>query len=378
MASTLKNRPIKRNRKSKAAKRKKWIILISLEVVILLLLGCVSYGVSLISRYRYESVDEDALYRPSFEKQTNADGETSDDSDTTDYEEVLEGYTNIAVLGVDDGGTNADVMIICSINNQTKEVKMASVYRDTYWLMPDGETYEKANSALTVYGKMTDVLSMLNMNLDIIIDEYVVVNWAAVARAVDMLGGVEVEITDEILTKGQLNGYITDVVKSTGLASTQISEPGTYVLDGVQTVAYSRIRYIDSDVGRTQRQREVIEKMLVKAKEASLGTLIELVKEILPNITSSLSQPEILGMATNVASYQIIGQTGFPQNYETAYRVGNITLPNSKNWPLVPKTLESCVIELHEFLYGKENYVPSKKVQEISKHIEEVSGVTLN
>ena len=371
MAGAIKSR---RKKKTSVAKRRKWIVLLSFEVVLLLLLGAVSYGVGLIGSYRYESVDKDSLYRPSFENQTNEGGQV-ESGENNNYEEVLEGYTNIAVLGVDEEGTNTDVMIICSIDNKTKEVKIVSIYRDTYLLMPNGKSYNKANSALTVYGNMTDVLSMLNMNLDIMIDEYVIINWSAVARAVDMLGGIEVEITDEILTKGKLNGYITNVVNATGLASTQIQEPGTYVLDGVQTVAYSRIRYIDSDVGRTQRQREVIEKMLVKAKNAQLGTLIEIVKEILPNITSSLSQPEILEMASHINSYQITGQTGFPSQYVTEKKVGNIVLPGKSDWPLVPKTLETCVTELHNFLYGKENYVPSKKVQEISKYIEDISGV---
>lgn len=368
----------KRTTSRMRARRKKRIIIVCLELIMLIVLAGCAWAVRMMDMYNYKGLDEDKLYIPTFDNPSNEVVDGGEGEQQENYGEVLEGYTNIALIGVDardnstlTSGTNSDVIIICSINNETKDVKLLSVYRDTYMMMADKKTYQKANYAL-MKGDITDTVNVLNMNLDLNITEYVVVNWAAVANAIDILGGIDVEITDELINQGQLNGYITDVVKATGMPGEQIWEPGVYHLSGVQAVAYCRIRYVGTDTGRTERQREVIQKMVESAKTASFGTILRVVNEVLPNIASSLDKAEILSMAGAISKYNIVDQSGFPFQFETAKWVGGIT---NCDWPIVANNFEQNVVQLHQFLFGGEVYSPSAKVKEVSSYLRDISGV---
>ena len=112
-----------------------------------------------------------------------------------------EGYTNIALFGVDsrDGnlgkGNRTDCIIVASLNNETKEIKMVSVYRDTLLDLSEG-TYQKCNAAYS-YGGPVQAINMLNMNLDLDIQDYVTVDFGAIADAIDLLGGVEIDVKEE-------------------------------------------------------------------------------------------------------------------------------------------------------------------------------------
>ena len=129
-------------------------------------------------------------------------------------EELLSGYTNIALFGVDnrsngnyDSG-NSDSIMICSINNTTKEVKLISVYRDTSLDVDGDRTFRKCNYAYN-HGGPQQAIEMLNRNLDLNIQKYVSVDFYALAEAVDALGGVQVNITgDEANYMNGTGGYI--------------------------------------------------------------------------------------------------------------------------------------------------------------------------
>ena len=146
---------------------------------------------------------------------------------------------------------------------------------------------------------------------------------------------------------------------------------GVHHLNGVQTVAYARIRYTaGNDMRRAARQREVIYKLVEKAKNASLSTLNKIVDKVFPMIYTSLSKADILSMGMSMLSYDIEDQTGFPFDHLYGENVKNAL----NNDCVLPVTLESNVVKLHEFLYPEDAYVPSEEVKAYSQRIVDKSG----
>lgn len=291
------------------------------------------------------------------------------DMDESYVEEISKGYTNIGIFGVDGEGYNCDVIMICSINEDTGEIKLVSVYRDTILRMEDG-SYNKANSAISDGNYGTSQMNVLNLNLDLNLDQYVVVDWTAVALAIDCLGGVEANITDAMWT--EINGYITDTVLhlKDGLGGYQLTGPGQQHLSGVQAVAYCRLRHQDSDLGRTQRQREVIEQLFQKAKAADIGTLIGMIDLVFPYVTTTMELNDVIDLASKIGNYHMGETKGFPfyqQSIETWRKKGD--------WPMFALNLENNVSQLHEFLFGTTGYVPSVTVQSISQILEVECGL---
>lgn len=279
------------------------------------------------------------------------------------------GYWNIAVFGVDsrDGNTKnalADVQVICSINQKNGDIKLVSVYRDTYLKIDSKGSYHKINEAY-FKGGHKQAVSALEENLDLKIDDYATFNWKAVAQAINVLGGVDIDITQPEFK--YINAFITETVNSTGIGSTQLASAGPNHLDGVQAVAYCRLRLMDTDFQRTERQRKVISLALEKAKQADLATRTNLVKAILPQISTSVGIDDVLPLAKNVSKYHIGETAGFPFTQKTK-KMGKMDC-------VIPVTLESNVVTLHQFLYGEDAlYSPSSTVKKISDHIAEESG----
>lgn len=280
--------------------------------------------------------------------------------------EKLEGYWTVAVFGVDsrdaniDKGTNADVQMICSINRATGDIRLVSVFRDTY-LMNDivNDTYGKVNQAYFEQGAAGNA-AVLGTNLDITIDDYAAFHWKAVVDAINLLGGVEMD-----LTKAEfyyINAFITETVSATGVASTHLDAPGMQHLDGVQAVAYMRLRLMDTDYNRTERQRKVIEKVLEKAKNTDVSTLLQVIDTVVPQIGVSMDVNDLIEIARNIKKYKISATTGFPFEREEA-NMGR------KGACVIPNTLESNVKELHRFFYSDEAYICSDRVREISREI---------
>ncbi|MGL6202523.1 MAG: LCP family protein [Lachnospiraceae bacterium] len=285
-------------------------------------------------------------------------------------EDLGEGYSTFAIFGVDsregemEEGVRSDCIIIVNLNNETKEVQLISVYRDTLLDMTDGELH-KCNSAFS-YGGADQAVNMLNMNLDLNISEYITVDFTAVAEAIDLLGGIEIDVKEEEIE--YINDYLAETAAITGKTAIQIETSGTQVLDGVQATTYARIRSTaGGDFTRTQRQREVIEKMLEKAKQSDLSTLNKIIDELLPGIKTSFSAKEIINYARFFAEYEFVESAGFPIE-KTPVQITGI------GSTVIPVTLETNVIKLHEMLYKTENYRVSSKVAEISRKIEDLSG----
>lgn len=285
-------------------------------------------------------------------------------------EENLTGYRNIAIFGVDSRSSNlgkgnrSDCIIIASINNKTKEVKLASIYRDTY-VQIQGHGLDKINHAYS-YGEAPLALGTLNTNLDMNIKEFVTVNFDSVAEAVDQLGGIKMTITDAEVK--YINGYIEETSNVTGKDSNKITSAGTYNLNGVQAVAYGRIRYTEGgDYKRTERMRDVIEAMLKKLQTKSISEINSMLDSVLPKIYTNIDTGSIISEIPSIAKYKITDSIGWP--YKT--RGKTMTL-----WYGIPITLESNVVQLHQELFGEENYEASDKVKSISTQIVNKTGYT--
>lgn len=280
--------------------------------------------------------------------------------------EELSGYRNIALLGIDSRaddyglGNRSDCIIIASMDQKTKNIKLLSVYRDTYMQVEEHgkQVLDKVTHAYS-YGGAQNTLKSLNTNLDLNISEYVTVNFDAVIAAVDAMDGVTIDIDSSELK--YINDYIDATSKTSGIKSSNITKTGKQKLDGVQAVAYSRIRYTaGGDYKRTERMRTVIEAMLSKAKTLSVGQLNKLVDTILPRVSTNISATEILGLIPSIASFNITDSLGWP--YETK----GITLDR---WYGVPVTLESNVEQLHKEVFGQADYTVNDTIKSISNQI---------
>lgn len=289
-------------------------------------------------------------------------------------EELLDGYTNIALFGVDnrsngnyDSG-NSDSIMVCSINNKTKEVKLISVYRDTSLDVDGDRTFRKCNYAYN-HGGPQQAIEMLNRNLDLNIQKYVSVDFYALAEAVDALGGVQVDITeDEAYYMNGAGGYIAATAAVTGATPRNVSV-GTQTLDGVQAVAYCRIRYTSGgDFGRAERQRTILQAMVAKLGDANIGELNNLVNAVFDDIGTNMKLNQIIGMASKMKDYKLVETRGFPYSMKTNDFGGSL------GSLVVPCTLESNVKALHKDLFGNEDMEVSEEVSDISQQIQNFSG----
>ena len=282
----------------------------------------------------------------------------------------LKGYTNIALFGVDsregslDKDAHSDAILVASINNETKDVKLVSVYRDTYLDNTNGE-FRKATECY-YFGCPSRAISMLNKNLDLDITDFVTVDFTAVADVVDALGGIDIDVQEDEIV--HLNNYQVEGSQVTGKEIVPVEYAGLQTLNGLQALSYCRIRYTEgSDFKRTERQRTVLQKILEKAKGADLLTLNSLIDKVAGNMMTSLNNTELLSLVKDVASYNLTDQTGFPFNLTTA----NLQAGDC----VVPVNLEDNVRQLHQWMFGDDSYQPSDSVQEISWQIMNDTGI---
>lgn len=306
------------------------------------------------------------IQRPEFDENVVKNTDIS-----VETEEKMKGYWTIAVFGVDARdkaiakGTNADVNIICNINLDTGEIKLVSVFRDSYLNISKDGSYNKINQAYFLGGP-EQAVQALNRNLDLNITDYMTFNWKAVADAINILGGVDVE-----LSKAEfyyINSFITETVKATGVGSYQLKSAGMNHLDGVQAVAYGRLRLMDTDYARTERQRKIIKLAFEKAQNADISTLNRVLDAVFPQVATSMNVNDIFTSLKMINRYQLGETTGFPQARGDANM-------GKKGAVVVPQTLESNVVKLHEFLFGDENYEPSDTVKAISAKIAADTGM---
>ena len=264
------------------------------------------------------------------------------------------GYLNVALFGVDSReaslgkGTRSDTIMIASLNQETGEVKISSVYRDTILQQSDG-TYNKANAAYS-FGGVEEAVALLNKNLDLNIEHYVAVNFNAMIDVIDTLGGLDIELTEEEVK--YTNMYCDETAVVTG-------RPFEEDLVGVQATSFCRIRYTKGDdFKRTERQRFVIEKIVEKLQAANLATINKIADDVFAEVGTNFTLPEILSYAKDFKKYTLGETTGFPFNKST----GTLSGIGSS---VLPTDLAGDVQQLHQFFFGDDGYTPSDVVLSI-------------
>ncbi len=288
----------------------------------------------------------------------------------------MEGYTNIALFGVDSREgeltkkTRTDTIIIASINNSNGEVKLCSVYRDTYLNLSNDE-YTKCNAAYAEGGP-EQAISMLNMNLDMDIEDFITIGFRGLTDVVDALGGVPIEVTDAEIS--HLNNYQATMAQELKLNYTPVQSAGLQTLNGLQATAYCRIRYTaGDDFKRAERQRTVLMACLEKAKGMSYSQLETVANKAFGETYTSLDLEEILALLKNIANYEVVDNNGFPE--ESMRATGTI---GKKGSCVVAVDLESNVKWLHQFLFEDSEYTVSEDVKKYSDKIKSDTSSYLN
>ncbi len=350
-----------KNKKKKSGNKVAKIVLFAVEAVVLVvLLGALYYlkDFGKTGVVRAEFNDEDIKMNVEQVK------------DNEVVAEQLKGYRNIALFGVDSTGgtltknTRSDSIIIASVNMDTGEIKLVSVYRDTFLNIDGEEKYKKCNSAY-MFGGAKQAMEMLNTNLDLNITDFVTVGFEGLKEAVDALGGIWIEIEKNEIV--HLNNYQLTMSENLDCDYVPIEEPGYQLVDGLQAVAYCRVRYTSgSDFKRAERQREVIQAIVEQAKKAELQDLIDAVNAVAGSdaVYMSFEVKELLEMVPMIAEYEIVDEGGFPfETYRGTAKLG------SEGDCVLALDLEKNVQELHKFLFGTENYQVSDTVAAYSQTI---------
>ena len=296
-------------------------------------------------------------------------GRSADLLDPTPAEnKPQKGFYTVAVFGVDsrDGNIDralSDVNMIAVLNRETGEIRLCSLFRDTFVQINEDGKHHKLNEAY-FKGGSKQALWTLKHNFEIVPDDYITFNWKAVIDAINIMGGVDIEITEPEFA--YINAFITETVEATGIGSVQLKKPGMNHLDGVQAVAYARLRLMDTDFNRTERQRKVVSLMMDKLKKADMKKRIEVVTSVLPETRTSIFIDDVLPLAKDVGRLYIGKTGGFPFERDTGWI--------EKKDCVIPITLESNVKELHEFLFDDTDYKPGSTVQEVSNYIIKHTG----
>ena len=353
----------KGGKKRSTKKKKKRGMIIAIEVLLILVVLIGFYVVSKLDQLQHPDMGEgDTSVNEGIEEDTVA---------------TMSGYTTVALFGLDTResgqlgkGNRSDTIIIASINNDTGEVRLASVFRDTYLDMTTGK-FNKANSAYNTGGP-EEAISLLNRNFDLDIKNYVSVNFNALVKVIDALGGIDIKMTKE--EAHWCNLYGAETARVIGEHWSDIEEKaGTQHLDGIHGVAYARIRYTSgNDFKRAQRQRIVLEKVAKKAQKANFITLNKIVNEVFPMISTSFSSKQILGFAANALNYNLVSTNGFPYQVTTSETVKN----HSGVSFVIPIGLEQNVKQLHQELFNDDSYEASDKVKEIDSDIVYLTDIT--
>lgn len=367
----------KKSRKYKKMRRRK--IIFGIEITVLLILSGILFVYAWINR-SMDKMNQDTL--DSSQIQINSEAKAN-----TDLSQ-MSGTQVIALVGVDARGVegselaesmNSDTIILCCIDHDKQEIRMVSIMRDTWMNMAKytDEYYEfdKANSAYN-RGGPESMLSMLNTNLDLALTDYVTVNFKALADAIDVLGGLDIEMTNAECVHA--NNYNREVSEAQGVEyeaipyDEDLGDDYSEVrhVSGALATSYARIRYGGGDdAKRTSRQRIVINLMVQKIKQ-NPTKIPEILDKVMGNVSTSLTKNEILELGMHAVTYTMGTSYAYP--FQLCY--GENVVNALGEDVVIPVTLEFNVRELHEYLYPGLSYEPSAAVTEYSDYIARKSG----
>ena len=314
---------------------------ILLAVICLLLAVCVGFYI-----YAYRIINT--------VKRTPLD--TKDIGINSNEPQVYEKVRNIALLGLDTRQDNnvgrSDAIVILTIDKEHNKLKLTSIARDTYVAI-EGHSKDKLTHAYA-YGKSQLAVKTLNQNFDLEIKDYVTMNFYGLARVIDYIGGVDINVTEA--EKNELNKNIFPEMRSLGMECPAIKAAGTQGLNGAQAVCYARIRHIDSDVQRGNRQKTVLMAMFKKAKSMGALKLPQFAQMFLKECETSLSTNDIMALG----SWGLVSSPEFEQ-----LSVPNENIPSSGKiikgvWYYV-YDLETAKKDIKDFIF-EENYYSAESV----------------
>lgn len=279
-----------------------------------------------------------------------------------------ENIINIALIGADnlkEASQRADTIVILSYNLKTGRMSITSVMRDLFVFIPEKNKYDKINASYS-YGGEELLIKTLNKNFDLNIKHYITVDFSAMEKLVDAVGGVSINVKEQEIE--YINASIKEQYKVLGGKLTYIEKSGKQTLNGRQALAYSRIRKIgNADWERTSRQRSVINAIISKAKsEMSIKMFISLAKNAAPSMETNISNKTMVSL---LASYLKHKETFITEDFRAPFDYYALDEYYNGIYYLKPNTLKDNVILLHEYIFGIDSYEPSSTVKEISNNI---------
>lgn len=332
----------------KAKKKKRRKKHIALKIISVLLVLIIAFGISFYA-YAYKLID----------KINRVPLDSEDLGVTTDtYSEVM----NIALLGLDSREDNnsgrSDANVIVTIDKKNKKIKLTSIARDSYVAI-EGRKNDKLTHAYA-YGKSQLAVKTLNQNFGLEITDYVTMNFFGLARVIDYIGGVTLDVDEAEFN--ELNGYVFPTTDFGDIPCENLTAPGVQLLSGAQAVCYARIRHTDGDVERGNRQKEVITAMFAAIKKMNPFKLPELATMILNECETSLTTDKIM----KLGMWAVLTTPEFEQ----------LSIPND-NIPASGKTIrgvwyyvydiEKAKTEIEDFIFERNYYSP----EEVAKRLEE-------
>ena len=313
-----KGRPVKKSQAGNKAK----VVLGVLGVIVVLVVGVFFYGYSALGGLSYDDSIGENIYLK--------------DSTLLSSEDVR----NILFIGSDarEGldGQRSDSMILFSIDKKNKEIKLTSFLRDSYVYIPSKGYHSKLNAAFN-YGGAQLLMDTIEWNFGVDIDDYVMVDYDAFIELVNLLGGITIHDVTEKEAK-----YMRDEVNRP-----KFKEGTNTNVDGRTAMWYARIRYVDNDFGRTQRQRKVLTAIITKATKTNPFKLVDVVKQVLPNISTSINRNDLLSLGIGAFAYM-------------RYDILQQQIPADKTWwdervygqDVIRLNFETNKEILKEFIYG--------------------------
>ncbi|WP_031271356.1 LCP family protein [Clostridium sp. BL8] len=286
----------------KRKRRQRKILLGLIIFLAFIVVSTVAYGYLTLSKIKTKDFTED--------KQELGIEQKVEEKITDEKKKIR----NIVLLGIDqlEGDVGrSDAVVIATVDPVHKKLKLTSLMRDSYVNIPSCG-YDKLTHAYA-FGKEQLSLKTINQNFGLNITDYVKVNFGQMEKVIDAVGGLDIEIRSDELAN--MNKHIRDLSKKGGVTAEEISSPGMKHLNGLQALAYTRIRGTDGgDYERTERHRNVLTMLFDKITSAGLGKLPGIVNKLLPLVETSLSSGEILDLASTALTIgnKKIEQQRFP------------------------------------------------------------------
>jgi len=348
-------------------KRRRLVVFI-IEMVALLVVVAVLYAMTRVEKIGKLDISD-----------TNVEENISDEVQQDALTGAMKGYRNIALFGVDstegelDQNTRSDAILILSINEDTGEAKLVSVYRDTLLDIGNGEI-NKANAAYAKGGP-EQALNMLNTNLDLNITDFVTIGFGGLTDVINALGGIQIDVTEDEIP--HLNNYQSTMAKELGIDYTEVTTPGLQTLDGLQATAYCRIRYTSGwDYKRAARQRAVFYATFEKAKSASASQISEIANTAFSEIYTSYDLTTLISDLSTLSNYSLDTEdsidsmaNGFPQQ---DLRIQS-NIGGALGDCVIPRSLSENVTWLHSYLFDDSDYDVTQNVQDTSNTIDDMT-----